>query len=248
MNPFSIGTPCCVFISQRILTWLKWLLSQSDTENGIDMWSESIHQDQDYGFLSDVQHGQNFEKIKWGNKPNSLKLELFLFVDWFNPCGNKLSGNIESTGIFSISCHNLPPILCNKLLHICICGITPGPYSPNTQTINHLLKPLVNELVKLDSDTLIPNYQYPAGKIIQIKLLLVNGDIIATKKAVGFASHSATKFCLFCHAQAPELSHLKLSQRQSKDYTLSVDWESKAAISKNAQEKILKRTGVQWSE
>ncbi|MBW0547385.1 hypothetical protein O181_087100 [Austropuccinia psidii MF-1] len=234
MTPFSIGTPRCVFVSQRISTWLKWLLSKSDTENVIDTWAGSIHQDQDYGFLSDIQHGENFKQIKWENKPNSLKLALSLFVDWFNPRGNKLSGKIESNGIFAISCLNLPPIICNKLSHMCICGITPGPYSPNTQTLNHLLKPLVDELVKLDSGILIPTYQYPAGQFIQIKLLLVYGDILATKKAVGFASHSATKFCLFCHAQAPELAHLKLAQRRCKDDTLSAAWASKAAISKNA--------------
>ncbi|MBW0550426.1 hypothetical protein O181_090141 [Austropuccinia psidii MF-1] len=163
MTPFSIGTPCCVFVSQRSSTWLKWLLSKSDTENVIDTWAESIHQDQDYGFLSDIQHGENVKQIKWENKPNSLKLALSLFVDWFNPRGNKLSKKLESTGIFAISCLNLPPILRKKLFHMCICGIAPGPYSPNTQTLNHVLKPLLDELVDLDSGILIPTYQYPSG-------------------------------------------------------------------------------------
>ncbi|MBW0525283.1 hypothetical protein O181_064998 [Austropuccinia psidii MF-1] len=208
MTPCSIGTSCCVFVSQRISTWLKWLLSKLDAENVIDTWAESIHQDQDYGFLSDIQHGENFKQIKWENKPNSFKLALSLVIDWLNP----------------------------------------RPYSPNTQTLNHLLKPLVNGLVELDSGILIPTYQYPAGQIIRIKLFLVYGEILATKKAGGLPSHSATKFCLFFHAQAPELAHLNLAQRQCEDDTLSAAWALKAAISKNAQEKILKRTGVQWSE
>ncbi|MBW0492141.1 hypothetical protein O181_031856 [Austropuccinia psidii MF-1] len=246
--PSTIGTPRCVFVSQKISTWLTWLLSKSDTEKVIDEWTESIQHDQEYGYLSDIQHGENFKKIEWKDKPDSLKLALSLFVDWFNPRGNKLSGKAETTGIFALSCLNLPPTLRNKLSHICIFGIAPGPYSPSPQTVNHLLKPIVDELIKLDSDLFIPTYQHPAGRWIQVKLLSVYGDIIATKKVVGFASHSATKFCSFCHAKTSELSLLQLSAKREKNETLAAAKASKAAISKNAQGKLLKSTGVRWSE
>ncbi|MBW0497866.1 hypothetical protein O181_037581 [Austropuccinia psidii MF-1] len=247
-TPSIIGTPRCLFVFQRISTWLRWLLSRPDTECLIDQWIERIQLDQEYGHLTDIQHGSNFKNIVWKDKPNSLKLALSLFVDWFNPRGNKLSGKVESMGIFAISCVNLPPTCRNKLSHMCIFGIMPGPYAPNPQTLNHLLKPLVDELIELDSNIFIPTYQYPAGRIIQVKLLSVYGDILATKKVVGFASHSATQFCSFCHVQAQDLSLMQLGQRRMKNETISAAHASKNATNKNAQDKLLRSTGIRWSE
>ncbi|KAI7952924.1 hypothetical protein MJO29_008555 [Puccinia striiformis f. sp. tritici] len=83
-----------------------------------------------------------------------------------------------------------------------------------------------------------------AGRFVQVKLLCVSGDILATKKVVGYASHSATKFCSICHAQQCDIHLLQLAKRRKKDKTISAAKDSKKADSVSAQEKILANTGV----
>ncbi|KNZ45053.1 hypothetical protein VP01_8538g1, partial [Puccinia sorghi] len=175
-----------------------------------------------------------------------LQLAVSLFVDWFNPRGNKISGKVESTGILALSCLNLPPTVRNKISHMCIFGITPGPHSPNPQTFNNLLSPLVDELIQLDTGILIPTHQYPSGRFVQVKLLCLYGDILATKKVAGYASHSATKFCSFCHKEHSNIPNLKLSKRREKEETISSATKSKEAESSATQDNILRETGVRW--
>ncbi|WAQ82479.1 hypothetical protein PtA15_2A796 [Puccinia triticina] len=131
---------------------------------------------------------------------------------------------------------------------MCIAGITPGPYSPDPHSFNHLLTSIADELITLDAGIVIPTYKFPAGRFVHIKLLCVYGDVLATKKVVGYASHLATKFCSFCHALQSNISQLQLSARREKAETIHSASNSKNAKSKTAQEEILKKTGVRWSE
>ncbi|KNZ59802.1 hypothetical protein VP01_1660g14 [Puccinia sorghi] len=127
---------------------------------------------------------------------------------------------------------------------MCISGITPGPYSADPQTFNHLLSPLVDKLIVLDAGVIIPTYQFSNGRFVQVKLLAVSGDILATKKVVGYTSHSATKFCTFCHAEQANIPLLQLLRKQVKEETLSLKKESKDAETSTAQDVVLKQSGV----
>ncbi|KNZ46232.1 hypothetical protein VP01_7457g1 [Puccinia sorghi] len=149
--PNVITTPCCVFLSQPILTWITWLLSMPHTENKLQDWIQVNQKVKDKGYLSDIQHGHTFKNTTWKSSPDILKLGLSLFIDWFNPRGNKIAGKVESSGLLALSCLNLPPIIRTKLSHMCIARITPGPYSANPQTFNHLLSPLVDKMIVLDA-------------------------------------------------------------------------------------------------
>ncbi|KNZ56973.1 hypothetical protein VP01_2275g2 [Puccinia sorghi] len=199
--PNVIAKPCCVFISQPILTWITWLLSMPHTKSEIEDW---------------------IQNTAWKSRPHILKLSVSLFVDWFNPRGNKISSKVESACLLAFSCLNLPPTIRNKLSPLCIARITPGPYSADPQTFNHLLSPLV-------------------------KLLAVLGDIPATKKVAGYASHSATKFCAFYHAKQTKIPLLQLSRRRKKEEKILSAQNSKDAT---AQEVILKDSVVMhnWLE
>ncbi|KNZ64659.1 hypothetical protein VP01_10067g1, partial [Puccinia sorghi] len=110
--------------------------------------------------------------------------------------------------------------------------ITPGPLSPDTSTINHLLAPIVDELITLDQGVLINTFQHPKGHM----------------KVAGFASATATRFCSMCHAQNNQLEKLQIGPIRNKYETLAAAKKSKEAESANAQDAILKETGVRWSE
>ncbi|KNZ61164.1 hypothetical protein VP01_1442g2 [Puccinia sorghi] len=143
---------------------------------------------------------------------------------------------------------NLPPLLRNKISHICLAGLTPGSHSPNKTTINHLLKPIVDELITLDSGVIIKTYQHPHGRLVRVQLLCLLGDLLATKKVAGFSSPNATKFCSWCHATCQSLKKLELGTSRKKTETFQAAQDSKDASSEDHQEKLLKQTGVRWSE
>ncbi|KNZ55652.1 hypothetical protein VP01_2621g1 [Puccinia sorghi] len=62
---------------------------------------------------------RNHQNLDWDNSPESLNLILSQFVNWFNPCGNKIRGKVKLTGVFSFTCLNLLPSLQNKISNIC---------------------------------------------------------------------------------------------------------------------------------
>ncbi|KNZ60628.1 hypothetical protein VP01_15278g1, partial [Puccinia sorghi] len=76
-----VATPQCVFLSQCIVMWLTWLLSRPDVEKSIADWIQTNDKLKDRGYISDIKH-------------DLLQLSVLLFVDWFNPRGNKISGKV----------------------------------------------------------------------------------------------------------------------------------------------------------
>ncbi|KNZ55608.1 hypothetical protein VP01_2634g2 [Puccinia sorghi] len=113
---------------------------------------------------------------------------------------------------------------------------------------NNILSPLVDELIRINTGILIPTHQSPSGRFVQVKLLCLYGDVLATKKVTGYTSHSATKFCSFCHEEHSKIPNLKPSRRREKEETISSATKLKEANSSAIKENILRETGVQCSE
>ncbi|KNZ56501.1 hypothetical protein VP01_238g8 [Puccinia sorghi] len=173
----------CQFVTQPITAWLEWLLAKPEIELAIDTWASEVrNSNNEFG---DIQHGSMFR--------------------------NKISSKHKSMGVFAISCMNLPPNLQNKISYICLAGVTPGPYSADKDTIKHLLKPIVDKLISLDSGVIMKTHQYPWGWSVRVKLLCLLGDLLATKKVGGFASPTATRYCTWCLAQCQALQNIELS-------------------------------------
>lgn len=245
--PSTSKIPRCLYISQSISSWISWLLSLQDTEKAIDDWRDHVNSQSDT--LVDCQSGTAFKEHQPKTDQDSdLTLSLSLFVDWFNPRGNKIGGTVESTGLFLLSCLNLPPNARNHLSRLGLLGVTPGPHSPDPQTINHLLKPVVDELIQLEPGITLRTHQYPNGRRVRIRLLCLQGDILATKKVAGFASHSANLPCSWCNVQHKDLAKMERGDSRLKDQIRTAAEESKNARSQTARDLILRRTGVRWSE
>jgi hypothetical protein len=143
---------------------------------------------------------------------------------------------------------NLPPQICNKVSHLCLAGITPGPFLPDTETINHLLKPFFDKLIQLESGVQIETYPYPRARTVKIKLLCLLGDSLAVKKVAGFASHLATYFCTWSKHTLKDLELLKCGSHRTKQENLMEARSAKDAKSINKSAELLKLSGTRWSE
>ncbi|KNZ62843.1 hypothetical protein VP01_1216g1 [Puccinia sorghi] len=74
------------------------------------------------------------------------------------------------------------------------------PHEPDMTTILHILEPLVDELLLLNTGVFQKTPNFPNGCRISIHLGALIGDIVASYKIAGFASLSANFFCL-CRKQ-----------------------------------------------
>ncbi|KIN95636.1 hypothetical protein M404DRAFT_101311, partial [Pisolithus tinctorius Marx 270] len=96
----------------------------------------------------DIWDGEVFREFRGPNDKPFLeaydpKLEVHLifslFVNWFNPLGNKQSGKHISFGIIYLACNNLPVHLQCQMENIYLAGIIPGPQEPLYDQLNHVL-------------------------------------------------------------------------------------------------------------
>ncbi|MBW0478447.1 hypothetical protein O181_018162 [Austropuccinia psidii MF-1] len=158
------------FFTQSLTEWIKWLLNVPSIEETIEEWKEQLESLPPEPIF-DVAQGSNW-KIIFPNEFNNnhLKLGYSLFVDWFNPLQNKLSGRQVSMGVIALNCLNLPPHLRHQTKHTFLAGIIPGPNQPNMLTINNILLPLVNELLELNNGVTICTPKFPRGRKVVIKI------------------------------------------------------------------------------
>lgn len=122
---------------QPPFAWLARLLSRPGLEKHMeDAWKvpSVLNDEQNIKdvFLTDVLRtfptahppdGRLFSEC-----PNDeLHLVFSLFVDWFNPYGNKKGGKSNSVGAIYMICLNLPPSIRYNLANVYLVGIIPGP-------------------------------------------------------------------------------------------------------------------------
>ncbi|MBW0547961.1 hypothetical protein O181_087676 [Austropuccinia psidii MF-1] len=170
---------------------------QGQIQNEIDEWASLLSGKSN--IIIDVSQANVWKKMfKNDWSPGSLDLGLCIFADCFNPRGNRISGKQVSMGIIALNCLNLPPWLQFQQYHTCIAGLIPAPNQPNMLTTNNVLRPLVDELLKLNEGIKIITPKYPHGRKVFVRLVSLIGDIVATHKVSGFMSHSARKFFSWC--------------------------------------------------
>ncbi|KAA1479800.1 hypothetical protein DENSPDRAFT_789577 [Dentipellis sp. KUC8613] len=131
-------------------------------------------------------------------------------------------------------------------------GVIPGPSEPSLDQINHLIAPLVDDLLLFYETgiryTRTP--RHPNGRDVRLALVPVVCDLPASRQLIGFASFSSLTFCVFCPLNLREIGNLDCDswgQRTSEEYRRwAFRWRD--AESESIRAKITTEHGVRYSE
>ncbi|KNZ64488.1 hypothetical protein VP01_1022g4 [Puccinia sorghi] len=135
-----------VYVTQDFEEWISWFLLLSHVKKLIEDWTEQVR-NAPLEPVFDYQQSKfwkktNPDKVEPNSQGSFLKLILSLYINWFNPFGNKLSGRQASFGVLALTCLDMPPHLCLQTHHLFLAGIIPGPKEPDMIMMSNILKPL----------------------------------------------------------------------------------------------------------
>ena len=105
--------PIKSFCYQRLKDWLKRKLLRQDFEDLLEAPLQYARQD---GVMRDIWDGTVWKTFKFPSTASepytstSGNLVFSLYVDWFNPHGNKIGGKCLEAGAIALFCLNLPPV------------------------------------------------------------------------------------------------------------------------------------------
>ncbi|MBW0541940.1 hypothetical protein O181_081655, partial [Austropuccinia psidii MF-1] len=239
--------PQARFISQSIHSWIDWFLNIPGIEAGIDQWKLQLASNTNVA-VSDVAQGRIWKDLFSCSSNETLELGFGLFVDWFNPRGNRISGKQVSMGIIVLHCFNLQPRERFQPKYTCLAGLIPSPNQPDMVTISNVFKPLIDELLELNCGVKIVTPKYRNGRMVVVKLVGLIGDIVATHKVGGFVSHSAKHFCSWCELQDNQRADLKLGNPRQRRTVLNASHQWNGARTPRLRENFAKKNGIRWSE
>lgn len=246
--------PIKVFGYQRLESWIGRLFSRPGIEAHLDAAWDNVTPGADIWGSQFIQEFAGPDGKSFSFRPNDAAHLVFsLFVDWFNPYGNKQAGKSHSTGAIYMICLNLPMHLRYRLENVYLVGIIPGPREPSLSEINNLLRPVVDALLRLWSTGLFLERTHTRrfGRLVRGALIPVVCDLPALRKVAGFVGHSAKLFCSFCRLSKNDIADLDQSKwpppyTRAEHMVYAERWRD--ASDKPMQDKVAERHGIRWSE
>lgn len=165
------------------------------------------------GLLKDVYDGLIWKEFHtYDGEPflsEPFTFGLMMNIDWF-----KVYKHSEyKVGAIYLTIINLPRALRFRQENVILIGLIPGPCEPDL-TVNTYLAPLVDELLKLFDGVTMNVHSFSEPQKVRCALLCVACDMPASRKVVGFFSHSAKVGCSRCLKEFPGSAFEK-----NKDYS-----------------------------
>lgn len=256
--------PIRTYSHQSMKAWLSRLISRRGMEEIMDKAWEPVRNSKgkapevlnDIWDASEVREflgpGPEDQRKPFHFNPDNEGRYLFsLFIDWFNPLGNKQAGKSMSSGVIFMACLNLPLNIRYKRENIYLVGVMPGPKMPRIQQVNRFLEILVKELLEFwepgvfFSKTML----YPNGRLFRCAVIPLICDLGAVKKVAGQASHSHTFFCSFCKLKKQNINNVDPATwppRTCDDVILEAEqWQH--ALSEQVRKKTFKQSGIRYT-
>jgi hypothetical protein len=186
--------PRRLYSTQDFKSWLEFFLSRPGIE-------DLINKSYAHRPTSDTMHSI-WDSPSWRSlgafTTTSNNLTFSYYIDWFNPFTNKISGKTASCGAIILVCLNLPYELQHLAENSFFAGITPPPHEPTVVTITAVSDPVIDQFIEMWNGAKIKTYHHPEGVIKKVAILAGIGDLLAMRKALGFAGVTSHNFCSFC--------------------------------------------------
>ena len=251
-NQKTLFYPRLVYCYKSVIESLQELLLRPHFVNKCELWRERKH---DAGMYNDIHDGKVWEDFsEYKGKPFlslPFNFGFSLNIDWFQPF--KHTKHAEGAAYLTIL--NLPREERYLQENIILMGVIPGPKEPSL-TMNGLLKPFVEEMLKLWNGVIMKTSQ-GLHALVRGALLCCNCDVPAARKVCGFLSHSAYRGCSKCLLPFPtaafgekaDYTNMDCSQwtpRTVKDH-IDAGNEHRKCTTQAARDIVEKNSGVRYS-
>jgi hypothetical protein len=209
----ELTIPVHRFVYHDFKEWLGEMLCCPGME---DLLDRDVSPSRD-GIMCDIWDGPELHALLDTDGKTFIRRDgsegryLFSFcMDGFNPFQLKQAGKKASVVAMYMVCLNLPPEDRYKIENIFLVGIIPGPHEPRKEEINHLLSPLVDDL--LDSYKYgvwySQTHNYKNGRYARSALVPIVCDTPVSCQVTGRTSATSTHFCPYCNLPLSQIKNL----------------------------------------
>ncbi|KZT55123.1 hypothetical protein CALCODRAFT_437660, partial [Calocera cornea HHB12733] len=138
-----------------------------------------------------------------------------------------------------------------RVYNLSLCAVLPGPHEPSNESLQHFLRPFVDDLLRLYlSGVKINTPNHPEGRLVRVALVALICDHPALCKIGGFADQASARWpCTQCQIRRADIPGFASAacrprsgelhkRRAARHYTLPPD----------KQDDYTRKYGVRWSE